>query len=98
MAAAPKCDVCSDSHWPHQAHRFAKPVAVETLDYMRAGGTFVVSVEPTFAQVVDRVVDRALGVTGVCEVCSADFSAKRSDARFCGAKCRQASSRKRRKA
>lgn len=88
MAVAPKCDVCSDAHWPHQAHRFAKSVAVTTLDYMRAGGTFVASVEPS----------RQYGGPFVCEVCGESFMARRSHARFCGAKCRQASSRKKRRA
>jgi hypothetical protein len=31
-----------------------------------------------------------------CEVCGTEFDSRRSDARFCGAKCRQVSSRKRR--
>lgn len=86
MAVAPKCDVCSDAHWPHQAHRFVKPVAVSvtkaTLDYMRGGGTLVASAEAW--------LERS------CEVCGAGFDTKRSHARFCSAKCRQANSRKRR--
>ena len=103
MAAAPKCDVCSDAHWPHQAHRFAKSVAVTTLDYMRAGGTFVASVDPAIRMpkpgiAAELNVGGRLSLGAKCEVCGTSFSAKRSHARFCGAKCRQASSRKKRRA
>ena len=80
MAVAPKCDVCSDAHWPHQAHRFAKSVPVKVAAEVDVGGVLA-STDGFFAS---------------CEVCGEEFYPKRSDARFCSAKCRQASSRKRR--
>lgn len=73
MAVAPKCDVCMDSHWPHQSHRFAQVLVAED------------PIPP-------------LPGEGACEVCGTEFVARRSDARFCGAKCRQVSSRKKRRA
>lgn len=105
MSVPNKCDVCGDRHHAHQAHRFVKPTAVSvaraTLEYMRAGGTFVASVAPAYRMPKPRVAadltsGGRLPLGAKCGVCGAKFSAKRSDARFCSAKCRQASSRKRR--
>lgn len=78
MTVPQKCDVCLTPHHKHQAHVFAKvaPVHIATLEYMRAGGTFVASVDPAIA-------------TRLCVVCGVNFYSKRRHAKTCSAKCRQ---------
>ena len=83
MTAPQKCDVCLTPHHKHQAHVFAKVAPVPIRTRVRHAVAVEASVDPAWVELR-------------CEVCGDRFDARRSHAKTCSAKCRQAASRKRR--